>query len=102
MHPTGNGSFTGSCPVWPTRDYLRANTWCVLPANPHCSASSIYSTPINQRANEAQEGEGDEEGEEGGDVGIHVSFRFLLLHITQLALKQFAARDGGLSKKFHR
>jgi len=38
----------------------------VLPANPHCSASSIYSTPINQRANEAQEGESNDEREEDG------------------------------------
>ena len=33
--------------------------------NPHCSASSIYSVPIDQRAHEAQE------GEEGGEVGVH-------------------------------
>jgi hypothetical protein len=39
-----------------------------------CSASSIYSVPIDQRAHEAQEGEGDEEGDEGGEVRVHVSF----------------------------
>lgn len=71
VHPTGNGSFTGSCPVWPTRDNPPANVWRVLPVNPHCSASGIYSTPINQHAHEAQEGEGTEKGEEGGEVGIH-------------------------------
>ena len=64
MHPTGNGSFTGSCPVWPTGDYLRVDTWCVFSANPHFSASRIYSIPINQHAHEGQE------DEEGGKLGV--------------------------------
>jgi hypothetical protein len=66
----------------------------VLPVRVRCGLLEIIY--------EAQEGEGDEEGEEGGEVGVHVGFSFLLLHITQLALKQFAARDGGLSKILHR
>jgi hypothetical protein len=71
VHPSGNGSFTGSCPVWLARDYLWANTWRVLHTNPHCSASSIYSTSINRRAHEAQGGEGDDEG---GEVEVHLGF----------------------------
>ena len=61
---------------------------------------ALYHSAMREVVHEAQEGEGDQESEEGGEVGVHVGFRFSVITYNPISIKTVRRRGRRLEQNF--